>query len=54
MKSYLNMNNLIQYEVFPIYFLEENTVKTFSDINQTNVFLSQSSIAIEIKTIINQ
>ena len=31
-----------------------NTVKTFSDINHTNVFLDQSPKATEIKTKINQ
>ena len=34
--------------------LEEYTGKTFSDINHTNVFLSQSPEAKEIKTKINQ
>ena len=33
--------------------LEENIGKTFSDTNHTNVFLGQSSQAIEIKTKIN-
>ena len=37
-----------------IKLLEENTGKTFSDINCTNVFLGQSPKAIEIKTEINQ
>ena len=34
--------------------LEENTGKTLSDINHTNVFLGQSPKAIETKTKINQ
>ena len=34
--------------------LEENTGKTFSDINCTNVFLGQCSKAIEIKAKINK
>ena len=34
--------------------LEENTSKTFSDINHTNVFLDQSPKGIEIKTKINK
>ena len=34
--------------------LEENTDKTFSDINYTNVFLEQSPKATEIKTKINK
>ena len=34
--------------------LEDNIGKTFSDINLTNVFLSPSPKAIEIKTKINQ
>ena len=34
--------------------LEENIVKTFSDIKHTNVFLGQSLKAIEIKTKIKQ
>ena len=34
--------------------LEENTGKTFSNINHTNVFLGQSNEAIEIKTKINK
>ena len=34
--------------------LEENTGKTFSDINHTNVSLDQSPMAVEIKTKINQ
>ena len=38
----------------PIKLLEENIGKTFSDINQTKVFLGQSPKAIEIKTKINQ
>ena len=33
-----------------IKLLEENTGKTSSDINHTNVFLDQSPMAIEIKT----
>ena len=33
-----------------IKLLEENIGKTFSDINQTNVFLGQSPNATEIKT----
>ena len=37
-----------------IKLLEENTGKTFSDINHTNVFLGQSTKAIEIKTKINK
>ena len=37
-----------------IKLLEENTAKTFSDINHTKFFLGQSSKAIEIKTKINQ
>ena len=37
-----------------IKLLEENIGKTFSDINHTNVFLSQSPKAIEIKSEINQ
>ena len=37
-----------------IKFLEENIVKTFSDINHTNVSLGQTPKAIEIKTKINQ
>ena len=37
-----------------ITFLEENTGKTVSDINCTNVFLGQSPKATEIKTKINQ
>ena len=36
-----------------VKFLEENRDKTFSDINYTNVFLGQSSKAIEIKAKIN-
>ena len=35
-------------------FLEENTGKTFSDINHTNIFLGQSPKAIEIKAKINK
>ena len=34
--------------------LEENIGKTFSDINQSNVFLGQSPRTIEIKTEINK
>ena len=34
--------------------LEENIVKTFSDIKHTNIFLGQFPKAIEIKTKINQ
>ena len=34
--------------------LEENIGKTFSDINQSNVFLGQSPKTIEIKTEINK
>ena len=34
--------------------LKENTGKTFSDINRTNVFLGQSPKAIEIKAKINR
>ena len=37
-----------------IKLLEENIGKTFSNINQTNVFLGQSPKAIEIKTKINK
>ena len=37
-----------------IKLLEENIVKTFSDINHTNVFLGQSTKAIEIKAKINK
>ena len=37
-----------------IKLLEENTGKTFSNINNTNVFLGQSPKAIEIKIKINQ
>ena len=37
-----------------IKLLGENTGKTFSDINRTNVFLAQSPKAIEIKTKINK
>ena len=37
-----------------IKLLEENTGKTFSDINHTNVFLGQSPKAIEIKAKINK
>ena len=37
-----------------IKLLEENTGKTFSDINLTNVFLGQSPKATEIKSKINQ
>ena len=37
-----------------IKLLQENTGKTFSDINCTNVFLGQSRKAIEIKTKINK
>ena len=37
-----------------IKLLEENIDKTFSDINHTNVFLDQSTKAIEIKTKINK
>ena len=37
-----------------IILLEENTGKTFSDINCTNVFLGQSTKAIEIKAKINK
>ena len=37
-----------------IKLLEENTGKTFSDINRTNVFLGQSPKATEIKTKINK
>ena len=42
----------VRYET--IKFLEESTSKTLSDINSTNVFLGQSSKAIEIKTKINK
>ena len=37
-----------------IKLLEENIDKTFSDIRHTNVFLGQSSKAIEIKAMINK
>ena len=37
-----------------IKLLEENIGKTFSDINHTNVFISQSPKAIEIKAKINK
>ena len=37
-----------------IKLLEENIDKTFSDIRHTNVFLGQSSKAIEIKVKINK
>ena len=37
-----------------IKLLEENTGKTFSDINHTNVFLGESPKAIEIKTKISK
>ena len=37
-----------------IKLLEENTGKTFSDINCTNIFLDQSSKAKEIKAKINK
>ena len=37
-----------------IKLLEENTGKTFSDINHTNVFLGQSPKAIEMKAKINK
>ena len=37
-----------------IKLLEENTVKTFSDIRLTNVFLGQSLKTTEIKVKINQ
>ena len=37
-----------------IKLLEENIGKTFSDINRTNVFIGQSSKAIEIKMKINK
>ena len=35
-------------------FLEENTGKTFSDINCTNIFLSQSPKAMEIEAKMNK
>ena len=38
----------IRHDIIKI--LEENTGKTFSDINHTNVFLGQSPKATEIKT----
>ena len=41
-------------EAESIKLLEENTGKTFSDINSTNVFLGQSPKAMEIKTKINK
>ena len=34
--------------------LQENTVKTFSDMNHTNILLGQSPKTIEIKTKINK
>ena len=37
-----------------IKLLEENTGKTFSDINCTNAFLDQTPQAIEVKTKINK
>ena len=37
-----------------IKLLEENTGKTFSDINRTNISLGRSPKAIEIKTKINK
>ena len=37
-----------------IKLLEENTGKTFSDINRTNAFLGQSTRATEIKAKINK
>ena len=37
-----------------IELLEENTGKTFSDINCTNIFLSQSSKAMEIEAKMNK
>ena len=46
--KYLN----VRYDT--IKFLEENTDKTFSDINHTNVFLGQSLKGIEIKAKINK
>ena len=46
--KYLN----VRYDT--IKFLEENTDKTFSDINHTNVFLGQSLKAREIKAKINK
>ena len=39
---------------FTIKFPEENTGKTFSDINHSNVFLGQSHKAIEIKAKVNK
>ena len=38
----------------PIKILEENTGKTLSDVNCSNVFLHQSPKAIEIKAKINK
>ena len=40
-----------KYKQDTIKLLEENTGKTFSDINHSNVFLCQSPKAIEIKAI---
>ena len=42
-----------QWKFSPIKLLEENTGKTFSDINHNNVFLGQSPKAIEIKPEVN-
>ena len=42
-----------QWKFSPIKLLEENTGKTFSDINHNNVFLGQSPKATEIKPEVN-
>ena len=49
-KWFQNLN--IRHDTIKL--LEENTGKTFSDINHTNVFLGQSPKAIKIKTKINK
>ena len=46
----MNTENKIKIVSLTIKSLEENTGKTFSDINHSNVFLGQSPKAIEIKT----
>ena len=47
------LNDLnIRYDTIKL--LDESTGKTFSDINQTNVFLGWSPKTIEIKTKINK
>ena len=58
LRSYTKINpkwlkdlNIIQHT---IKLLEENTGKTFSDINLTNVFFGQSPKAKEIKVKINK